>query len=229
MTAMELKTRAHAFAIAPEDEKRRLIAQLFNSLLPANEAALLIDMDGVLTDAGALEAEIDGILSHLEAKPHPLVVIIARRMIPRKLRRFQDDVSYLPLRSLDREAGERLMSRLLKDRGIAATEEQLGDLVNLADGHPFNFYRIMEEVDERSVEPFLANTGDFIEWKHRQSSEYLGKITLGPEDILILGLLKLVPELDFTAISAALPIDPAVASESLLRLTNLHIIEPSAE
>jgi tetratricopeptide (TPR) repeat protein len=229
MAATELKTRAHAFAIASDNEKRRLIAQLLNSLLPANEAAMLIDMGGVLTDAGSLETEIDGILSHLEAKPHPPIVIIARRMIPRKLRRPQDDVSYLPLRSLGREAGERLVSRLLKDRGVVATGEQLGDLVNLADGHPFNFYRMMEEVDERGVEPFLANTSDFIEWKHRQSSEYLGKIALSREDTLILGLLKLVPELDFTAISAALPIDPALASERLLRLINLHVIEPSAE
>ena len=38
-----------------------------------------------------------------------------------------------------------------------------------------------------------------------------------------------MPELDFTAISAALPIDPALASERLLRLINLHVIEPSAE
>ena len=229
MAATELKTRAHAFAIASDNEKRRLIAQVLNSLLPANEAALLMDMGGVLTDAGSLETEIDGILSHLEAKPHPPIVIISRRMIPRKLRRPQDDVSYLPLRSLGREASERLVSRLLKDRGIVAIEGQLGDLVNLADGHPFNFYRMMEEVDEQGVGPFLANTSDFIEWKHRQSSEYLGKIALSREDILILGLLKLVPELDFTAISAALPIDPTVASERLLRLINLHVIEPSAE
>jgi tetratricopeptide (TPR) repeat protein len=229
MTAAELKIRTHGFSIAPVDEKFRLIGQLLNSLLPANEAAFLVDMGGVLTDAGGLEAEIDGVISQLNAKPHPPVVVIARRMIPRKLRRPQDDISYLPLRSLGREAAERLVSRLLKDRGIVVADEQRADLVSLADGHPFNFYRMIDEVEERGAGPFLANPSDFIEWKHRQSSEYLSKIPLCGEDVLILGLLELVPELDFTAISAALPIDPASASEALFRLANLHVVEPNAE
>src|SRR6185437_11109842 len=61
MSVTELKTRAHAFQIASDSEKPRQIAQLMNSLLPAGEAAFLIDTGGMLTDAGALETEIDQI------------------------------------------------------------------------------------------------------------------------------------------------------------------------
>ncbi len=58
ITTGELKTRIQGFAIANIDEKRRLVAQLLNSLLLANEAALLIDKGGILADAGNLTVEI---------------------------------------------------------------------------------------------------------------------------------------------------------------------------
>ena len=101
-------------------------------------------------------------------------------------------------------------------------------MISLGDRHPFNIYRMIDELSKRGIEPFLASHGDFLEWKHRQSSEYLTKISLSENDIFILGLLKLLPELDFTAITDALPVDAGVASEALLRLTNLHIVESSA-
>jgi tetratricopeptide (TPR) repeat protein len=227
MTVSDLKTRVQSFAIAPNSEKRRQITQLINSLLPAREAAFLVDTGGLQTEAGALEPEVDQVISNLEARPHPPIAIIARRMIPLRLRRPQNDLAYLSVGSLKRDSSENLISRLLKDKGITATREQISELVNLGDGHPFNFYRMADEITERGMEPFLANPREFIEWKHRQSSEYLRRIELSSEDILILGLLRLAPELDFTAIITALPIDPATASDRLLRLTNVHAIEAS--
>ncbi|MBA4097646.1 MAG: hypothetical protein C0484_12880 [Rhodospirillum sp.] len=229
ITATELKTRIQAFTVAPEQERLRQIGQILNSLLLANEATYLMDMGGILTDAGQLEPEIDAIISTLESKPHPAAIIIAPRMVPLKLRRKEKDLAYLALRSLKHDAGERLMSRLLLDKGLKVAPEELRDLVALADGHPFNFYRLMEELETQSVTALLANPSDFIEWKHRQSSEYLSRITLSKEERLILGLLRLVPELDFAALISALSLDPGATSDALLRLANLHVVEPVAE
>ena len=229
ITATELKTRIQGYDVASKKEKHRLIAQLLNSVLPANEAAFLLDKGGILTDAGSLASEIHEIISHLEARPHPPAIIVSPRMIPRKLRRPEDDVSYLAVKSLKRDSSERLISRLLKDQSIQVTDETLSALVELSDGHPFNIYRMIEEVIERGLQTFLASPSDFIDWKHRQSSEYLTKIDLSNEGVLILGLMKLLPELDFTAIVAALEIDANAASEALLRLTNLHIVESSVD
>lgn len=229
MSAKELLARIHGYDVAPVDKKRQLIAQLLNSLLLANEATFLIDKGGILTDAGNISPEINGVISYLEARPHPPAIIISPRMIPRKLRRPEDDVSYLAVKSLKRDSAERLISRLLKDREIPVIDETLGELVQLSDGHPFNIYRMFDELVDSGVKVFLANTSDFIDWKHRQSSEYLNKINLGNEDVLILGLLKLLPELDFDSFVSALKIDAAVASEALLQLTNLHIVESLAD
>ena len=89
--------------MAAHDEKRRLAAQLINALLPSREAAILLDDGGVLTDAGAFDPDFDGIVGNLDSRPHPPAVIIAPRMIRRKLRRSADDISYVSVKSLSRD------------------------------------------------------------------------------------------------------------------------------
>lgn len=229
ITISQLKTHILSFDVSPVTERPWLIAQLLNSLLLANEATYLVDGGGLLTDAGSLAPEINDVVSLLEARPHPPIVLIAPRMIPKRLRRQEDDMSYLAVRSLKRDASVRLISKLLRDRGLSVSDDGLDYLVRLSDGHPFNFYRMVEEVSDRGLEPFLANPSDFIDWKHRQSSEYLKKVHLGDEEILILALLKVLPELDFASIVGALPIDDMTASEALLKLGEFHIIETTSE
>ena len=102
-------------------------------------------------------------------------------------------------------------------------------LIRLGDGHPFNIYRMIEEIAERGLAPFLANPNDFIDWKHRQSSEYIKGIEFNPRETAILGLLKQLPNLDFDSIARALTINANDVSDDLLRLTNLHVIESSAD
>lgn len=104
ITTTELKVRIQAFAIATIAEKGRQIAQLINSLLPANEAAILYDSGGVLTDEGSLVSELNEVISKLESKPHPAAIFISPRMIPYKLRRAENDVSYLAVPSLKAKA-----------------------------------------------------------------------------------------------------------------------------
>jgi tetratricopeptide (TPR) repeat protein len=223
----EIQTRMKAFDIANSNEKARLVAQLLNSLLSAREAALVLDAGGVLTDSGQFVPEMNQIVGHLEAKPYPPLIVVAPRMIPQKLRRPEDDVSYVAIRSLKWDASERLISALSRDTEIQLSDSQLKELVKLGDGHPFNIYRMIDEISERGVEPFLANPSQFIDWKHRQSSDYVAKVQFTPCAIQILALLKQLPELDFQSLVSALRLDPAEASDELLRLANLHVIESS--
>lgn len=223
----ELRRQVEGFAIASLEEKRRLIAHLLNSLLAAHEATFLFDTGGLLADSGQLEPEIDQIVSFLNERPHPPVVFISPRMVPFGRRRPQNDIAYLPVQSLKREATERLISRLLRDRDITFQTTELAELVALSDGHPFNVYRMIEEIENKTLPIFLGNPGDFVEWKHRQSSEYLVSTQLSDTDISILAVLNQVPELDFASFISALDLDTGMASDSLSRLIELHIIEPS--
>ena len=225
LPARQLLSIMEGFRISEREGKLRLIAQQLNALLPGREAAHVIDRGGVLTDAGGLSPELDGVLKYLKASPHPPVVFISPRMIPRKARRSEDDISYLAVKSLKREAAESIISRLVRSRDITLSEEEIEKLVQLSDLHPFNIYRMVEEIGDCGLSAFLANPSDFIDWKHRQSSEYLGKIDFEELEIQLLGILKIVPELDFTAIVDALDADASAVASAMLRLANLHVVE----
>lgn len=229
LTIGELLTSINDFNNASEAEKRKLVAELLNSLLTSDEAAFLIDKGGVLTDSGSFTQEIDEVLSLVDAKPHPPAVFISPRMIPSRLRRDQDDISYLAVTSLKRDASERLIGRLLKNKGQTVTDDEMTELVQLSDSHPFNIYRMIDEALKIGIKSFLANPRDFIDWKHRQSSEYLAKISVTPPEASILALLKQFPELDFTAIVEALKFGEDEVSESLSNLTNRHIVEANRD
>src|SRR5262249_55979573 len=129
ISAHEVKTRVQAFDIATPTQRIELVAQLFNSLLPARETALLVDTGGVLTDAGEFVPELNDLISKLDARPHPPAIFITPRMIPLRLRRPENDVSYVAVRSFNREDSERLISGLLKDRNIGVSDSTLGELV----------------------------------------------------------------------------------------------------
>ncbi|MEZ5982398.1 MAG: tetratricopeptide repeat protein [Parvularculaceae bacterium] len=223
--ATELRTQIAAFAIATDAERVRLVAQLFNSLLTAREASVISGCRGILTDAGAFVTEIDEVISKLDDRPHPPVVFVAPRMVPLRLRRVQNDVAYVAVKSFKRDESERLISGLLKDQGVQLSDWALGELIKLGDGHPFNIYRMIHEVVDRGVDAFLANPSAFVDWKHRQSSEYVSRVELSDLDVKILAVLTQLPELDFDAIVSSLRLDASSASEQLLRLTNLHLIE----
>ena len=229
MTAVELRTRIQGFAAASSTQRPRLVAQFLNALPSANEAAFLVDNGGLLTDGGALVAEIDQIVGHLDSRPHPSVALISTRMIPKRFRRAEDDLSYVAVRSLDHQTSTRLMSKLLRDHSLTVSTDALDDLVKLADGHPFNFYRIVEECVERGVDPFLADPSEYTEWKHRYSSEYIKKINFTEAECGVLALMLTVPELDFDGIVTALPMAKADLSNALQRLGYLHVVESNED
>ncbi|MDD9996338.1 MAG: hypothetical protein OXQ89_01195, partial [Rhodospirillaceae bacterium] len=103
--------------------------------------------------------------------------------------------------------------------------DQLERLVELSDSHPFNIYRMIDEIADCGPLTFLSNPAPFVDWKHRQSSEYVGRLELTDVDIQVLSVLTIVPQLDLTAIVTALDTDSALTADALLKLVNLHIVE----
>ena len=101
--------------------------------------------------------------------------------------------------------------------------------VRLSDSHPFNAYQMIEEISDRGVAAFIANPKDYIDWKHRQSSDYISKIEFNSGERDILAVLKQLPELDFRAIVDALGANPEEVSSSLQHLMHLHVIEASGD
>lgn len=229
ITSTELRGRLAAFNLASGDEQIRMSAQLLNSLLPSNETAFLLDEGGLLTDAGSFSPEINKLIDALDDHPHPPVVFISPRMLSGRYRTARKDVIFLALNSLPWDETRGLTSTLLKRRNIEITPEALDELTKLSEGHPFNIYRLIDEVAEKGIKTFLASQGEFLEWEQRQTSEYVSGISFDNEDTLVLALLKGIPELDFDTIVSALKIESTVLAQRLHRLVLLHVLESSED
>jgi hypothetical protein len=188
MTAGELRTRMYSLALADPDEKLRMTAELLNSLLPSNEAAVLIDEGGLLTGAGSFTPELAKVIDRLESHPHPPATFVSSRMVPPRYRASRADVAFLAIKALGWDPALRLMSALLKRHRVEVNSESLEELTKLSEGHPFNIYRVVDEVVEKGVKSFLANPFDFIEWKHRQTSEYVSRIGFSAHESYLLTL-----------------------------------------
>lgn len=215
--------------MATADQKMHMTAQLLNSLLPSNEAAFIIDDGGVLTDSGSFAPEIEKLVESLEAHPHPPAAFISSRMIPQRYRANYPEIAFMAVKGFDRQTSSDLTSSLLKRRNISVSSDDIESLVDLSEQHPFNIYKIVEEVSELGVMSFLANPSEFIEWKHRQTSEYISKIDINKDDAVVLALLTSVPELDLTSISGALGVESAALADQLQRLVLLHVVESDAD
>lgn len=225
LTTSELRTHLTGFNLAAADQQLAQISRLLDSLRFVNEAAFLIDEGGLLAESGAFTPEMSRIIDELGSQPHPPVTFISPRMVPLRSRSARGDVVFLAVKTLGWDAALRLLSILLKRRNIEADSDALQDLTRLADGHPFNIYQIADEVNEKGVKTFLANTTDFTEWKHHQTSEYVSQIKLSRNDIVVLSLLKNVPELDFDTIVTSASLDGERLADDLQRLVLLHVLD----
>ncbi|MBG0512145.1 toll/interleukin-1 receptor domain-containing protein [Agrobacterium sp. MOPV5] len=156
MTAADLRSRMAGFKLASPDQQLSMTAQLLNSLLPSNEAAILFDEGGVLTEEGIFSPEVAKIIEGLEAHPHPPVAFISGRMIPYRHRVSRPDMAFLAVTSLSWEATLTLTSTLLKRKGVEVNTDALEKLTQLSEGHPYNVYRLVDEVCKKGLKIFLA-------------------------------------------------------------------------
>lgn len=117
----------------------------------------MLDFGGVLTDSGQFTFEINELIARLEARPHPPLVLISPRAMPKAARRNENDVAYSSVTALSWEAVKRLLSRILKEKGVSLTQDQLSQLIDISDCHPYNVYRVVDDVIQLGVSAFLAN------------------------------------------------------------------------
>lgn len=223
----DLHKRIETFEKLSSEEKAREIAERIGSLSADNQALLLVDDGGLLSDSGALQTEINEIVKNLPSRPYPSTIMISPRMIPMHRRRPEDDIAYVAVTQLDPDDARRLLTRLLRERNIETKTESIDLAIELSEGHPFNIYRIAELIGERGVSEFLANPRSFNDWKHREYATYLSNVNLNPIDKRILAIFRIVPEWDWELISLTLDTPAGELSESIERLRDLHLLSVS--
>lgn len=226
-TVRELRVASTGFQVATEREKDRQLAEIINSLLPLRESLVVSDLGGVLADDGSLEPIIDSIVDDLASRPHPPLTIIAPRMVPRKLRREASDIAYCAVQSLLYEVSRRLVRALLKAASITASDTDIDKLTELGEGYPDNYYRMVSEIRETSLAVFLGKANDFVNWKHRRSSEYLKRLLLDSNSVEIISILNLIPQADFEILYVLSEIEKDTLASCVEKLIYGHVLEVS--
>lgn len=221
----DLRELVKNFESADNELKAQIIADEINAIVHDRETLHIFDGGGLLREDGSFQPEIEAILDRVVDRPHPPIVFVSPRMIPSRCRRTADDIAYLSVPSLTREDSERLISGLLKDCDAKVKPGQLDRLVEVSDQHPYNIYRIVDIISSSSVDLFINNPRDYIDWKHKQTSEYLRTIALSRLDIRILSVFSIAPELDFTSLSDVLSDDSSAdISNSVQNMHDLHVL-----
>ncbi len=220
----ELRDVVSEFADMDDENKAKSIADEINDIAMNGEALIIHDSGGLLTGDGSLDTEFNAIVNFLTDRPHPPVILISSRMTSKNLRRKEDDLVYASIGPLSFENSKRLLSRLLKEDGVSTNPENLDRLTQLADQHPFNIYRIRSLVLDQSVDVFLGNPVDFIEWKHKQTSDYLRNATLTNLDAKILAIFSIAPELDFHTLCEVVDYPSNDVSLSIQKMIELHVV-----
>jgi hypothetical protein len=229
MSIFDLRDRIHEFDGLDHAGKAQKIAEEISGVLEDREVLYVFDNGGLLRDNGGLQPEFDAILDNVQDRPHPPLAFISPRMVPLKLRRKSQDIAYCSVSTLSREDAERLISSLLKEMDIKADARQIEDLVEIADQHPFNIYRMADEIFRGSIEIFLSNPRDFIDWKHKQTSEYLRSAPLDEVDLKILAIFSIAPSLDFASLTRVLDEERSKIAESIQKMLDLHVVQVDAD
>lgn len=229
LKARELATIEAGFSISGSEEKARQIAQLINSLLPNREAIIVSDTGGLITDDGGFQPFINEIIDNVDCDPHPPLVIISLRMVRHKYRRAKNDVAYCGVKAFTYDVSRRLITALTKSNSIIAEKNQLDRLTELGEDHCYNYYRMIEDIRSKSLDVFLATANEFVEWKHKRSSDYIKRLFFSESERMVVSVLNLVPQADFDAIFAAAGIDRELLGSAIDKLIHEHVVEFSTD
>ncbi len=227
-TLSAYRTRVLAFSIAKPEEKANQIAQLIETLITSREALVIHDHGG-LEDDGRMQLHMQAVIDKVQGKLHPVVIFIGERTVPRKSRPNGDSLVYAPLPSLERKEIRQLAAFLLRDAGMSYSEDQLQQIIELSDGHPFNVIFIVQAAKQYTLEVFLADPSELTQWKRGRSSAFLQKITFTPLEHIVLTALKNFSSLDFDTLAQATSGGLQDIGAAMMRLMDLHIVEAKSD
>jgi tetratricopeptide (TPR) repeat protein len=228
-TLSAYRTRVLAFSIAKAEEKANQIAQLIETLITSREALVIHDHGGLLEDDGKMQPHMQAVIDKVQDKLHPVIIFIGERTVPRKSRANRDSLVYAPLPSLERKDIRQLSAFLLRDAGMVYSEEQLQQIIELSDGHPFNVIFIVQAAKQYTLDVFLADPAELTQWKHGRSSAFLQKVTFTPLEHTILTALKNFSSLDFDTLAQAAGGGLQDIGTAMMRLMDLHIVEAKSD
>lgn len=228
MTSHELAHIVSTAEASDTDTWTKLTVDELHKAQSEGEAIIYFDEGGIFTDAGDLRQVFKSILQSVSTRPHPPMIFVSPRALSKRYAENISGAAFCALDQFERGETRRLFAKLIKDRRISISNDDIEALIELTDDHPFNIKACIDLVSRSSLQMFLADPRQFIEWKSKLGRSYLLKQKLSDLECSIVGVMLLLPQLDFDAISTALDGVEGV-SDALQRLIDLHIVSVENE
>ncbi len=230
-----LDTRADAdlaltqFRNATLSEKGVTLANLFQSAALGNMVPVIVDEGGLLNSDTTYSVEALSLLEAL-AKLQDVTVCFVHTKRPNvddaALMRLQ--AIYFKVPPLDLEATTLLLTRSLRNAGIAATSEQISELAPYLDGYPPAVNLAVSFAKEYGLDTTLADKSKLNDFKVRTFSSVLKALPLLDQDWAILRILASEVILPLEVLSAVLQADEVAVANRLRHLIDLNLVLPSA-
>jgi tetratricopeptide (TPR) repeat protein len=215
---MEFKTK-------DEDDKIEEISVIINGMSESGEFLLLSDDGGIFTDEGDYQPVFQRLLQRLSSSGQPLLACIQTRMMPLSRRQKYPKSYHTFLRPLADETVRELLSLGMKERGIDFEQDDVRQMAELLDGHPYNVKFALIYAAEYGVSSVLRDPSELIEWKRQRAEDFLAKLIFTDQQADIMAALSeyryIAAEMMFAVIDA----DSSKVARDLRRLEEFCCIE----
>lgn len=213
------------FATLDKDEQLSLVSDMIAEICAAGDLLLVIDEGGVYDELGDYQDYWTNVIHKLSFLPQPALGFIQTRMMSLAKRTQFPSAFYQSIKPLSDENIGQLLSFSFKQRQVDFTEDDIEQITQLLDGHPFNVKFVTQFAADYGVESLLADPSELIEWKRRRAEDFLRKIQFTETEIDIIATLLEYRNLASEMMVAVSSKDTVEIVRALRRLEELCCVE----
>jgi tetratricopeptide (TPR) repeat protein len=226
VSSLEQKTSDFAaFASWPQQEKVEKLADILTELSQNGEFIIIDDQNGVYTDEGYYHPYLEELIKLVLGSPKPIIGFVQSRMMPFAAREKHRGSYHRFLKTLSDESIKELLSFALKDAQIDFTQQQLEELAEFLDGHPFNVRFATKAIKSYGLASFLADPRDLVEWKLRRAEDFLRFIKLDTLECELVAAMSEYRFLPLEMFKTILEAEIAAIARSLRNLEDFCLVE----
>ncbi len=168
--------RFEKFSHMSEDGQVGEVLSIISEMADDGEFIVIVDDGGVYTEDGDYHPFFKKIIEGLNKYKRPILGVAQTRMMPQRLRSGYNRSFHQYLEPLDDGSVKEIIAFGFQEFEIDYSPDELEDLVQLVDGHPFNIRFALQYVVTYGIQSLLDDPSDLVSWKQRRAEDYLGKI-----------------------------------------------------
>ena len=200
-----------AFAGLSPDDQIQKVATVIEEMAESGEFIYVVDEGAVYDDAGDYAPFINKLIRHFASFRQPVLGFVQTRMMPFTKRDSYFLAHHTAVKALNESDVREFLSFSLKQAEIDYTVEQIDQIAEHIDGHPFNVRFATNFIKAYGIKSLIADPSELIEWKRLRAEDFLSRIEFTSGETEILAVLneyrfvaiEMLPEL-----SKYLPAEP---------------------